>query len=177
MIWKKIEETPLRAGYRRLLTKLFQLPDGRIEEFTIKEEGSAVCILALTPDQRVILAKQFRPGPEKVLLELPGGGVEAGESPKAAARRELLEETGYEGELRFICEPLDDAYSTTRRSVFVATNCIKIQEPQLDENEFIEVITLSLPEFRDHLRSGQLTDIEVGYLGLDALGLLSSSLT
>lgn len=172
-MWKKVEEVSLRAGYRRLLSRKFQLPDGRIEEFTIKDEGRVACILALTPDQRVILAKQYRPGPEKILLELPGGGIEVGESSEDAACRELLEETGYRGEMRFICEPLDDAYSTIRRFVFVATNCVKVQEPQLDENEFIEVVTLSLAEFRDHLRGGQLTDIEVGYLGLDALGFLN----
>jgi ADP-ribose pyrophosphatase len=155
-----------------MLTRQFQLPDGRIEEFTIKHEGASVCVLALTSDERVILAKQFRPGPEKVLLELPGGGMERGETLEQAVRREMLEETGYAGEVVFVTTALDCAYSTAVRHVFVATNCVKVQEPQLDANEFVEIVLMPLSDFRTHLRSGQLSDIEVGYLGLDALGKL-----
>ncbi len=170
--WIKIREVSHRVGHRFILTLTFQLPDGRIEDFTIKHEASPVCILALTPDRQVVLAKQFRPGPEKMLLELPGGGIEKDETPEQAARRELLEETGYDGDFASVGTCLDCAYSTMVRHVFVATNCVRIQEPQFDENEFIEVITLPLVEFRSHLRSGELTDVEVGYLCLDALGLL-----
>ncbi len=173
MLWKKMSETPLRVGYRRLLTRHFEMPDGRIEEFTIKDEQPAVCILALTADQQVILAKQFRPGPEKILLELPGGGVEEKETPEEAAQRELLEETGYNGTLQYLGMTLDCAYSTVYRHNFVAMNCQKIQEPKPDKNEFIEITLLSLHEFHAHLRSGQLTDMETGYLGLDMLGLLN----
>jgi hypothetical protein len=58
--------------------------------------------------------------------------------------------------------------------VFIAKNCIKVSEPRTTEEDekFVEIIEMSLEDFRKHLRSGQLTDVESGYLALDYLGLL-----
>ena len=170
--WKKIKEEPFRAGFRKLLKKTFQLPDGKIQDFDIKHEGPAVCVLALTKEKNVILVKQFRPGMEKVLLEMPGGAVDGGEEPLEAIKRELLEETGYTGDFQLAGTSYDCAYSTMFRYNFVATNCLKVANQNLDETEFAEVIEMSLADFRNHLQSGELTDVESGYLGLDYLRLL-----
>ncbi|MEI7741991.1 MAG: NUDIX hydrolase [bacterium] len=170
--WKKIKEEPFRAGFRKMIKKFFILPNGQEKDFDIKQEGPAVCVLALTKNGNVILAKQYRPGPEKKLLEMPGGGVEKDENPLEAAKRELLEETGYAGEMQLVGECLDCAYSTMKRYCYVAKNCVRVQDPCLDENEFVEIVQMPLPEFRNLLRSGQMTDVEVGYLALDYLGLL-----
>lgn len=150
----------------------FELPNGEIADYYIKKEEDTVCILALTKSQEIILAKQFRPGSEEILLELPGGGIDGKETPEQAALRELLEETGYAGKVQFVVEALDCGYSTRRRHCFVATECEKVADIQNTASEQTEVILMSFTEFRTHLRSGQLTDIEVGYLGLDFLGLL-----
>jgi ADP-ribose pyrophosphatase len=117
-----------------------------------------------------VLVREFRPGPEEVVLELPGGLVDEGLSPSEAARRELLEETGYEGTLVEVATLLDDAYSTWMKHAFVASDCRKVAEPA--EGELTEPVLLSLPEFREHLRGGRLTDVDVGYRALDHLGLL-----
>ncbi len=170
--WQKLKEEPFAAGWRKLVKKTFQMPDGKISDFDIKAENQAVCVLALTTDKQVILAKQFRPGPEKILLEMPGGVIDKNETAEAAIKRELLEETGYTGNFQFVGTSLDCAYSTLIRHNFVATDCHKIQEQKLEANEFIEIVTMSLTDFRKHLQSGELTDIESGYLGLDYLKLL-----
>lgn len=57
-----------------------------------------VSVIAVTTDDRLVLVRQYRPVVERETLELPSGHVEDGESPEEAARRELLEETGYTAE-------------------------------------------------------------------------------
>lgn len=86
--------------------------------------------------------------------------------------RELLEETGYAGDAQFVTNVLDDAYTTMRRACVIATNCKKVAEQKLDDSEFAQVVLLPLDDFRKLLRSGQMTDVEIAYLGLDFLGLL-----
>ncbi len=173
MTWHKLREEPYGKGHRKLLRKVFRLPDGSIREFDIKLEEPSVSVLAITADTNVLLARQFRPGPERVLLELPGGNVDLGETPQDAALRELLEETGYAaGTLQYLGHCLDCAYSTRIKHSFVATACTRVSQVSLEDREFIHVVQVSLEEFRIHLRSGDLTDTETGYRGLEFLGLL-----
>lgn len=171
--WEEISRETVFQKYSRKIEKvIYKLPHGEESDFYIKKEGPAVCVLALTKDKKVIIAKQFRPGPKEILSELPGGGVEEGETLEQAMERELLEETGYKGKMKLIANAWDCAYSTMKRGCLVATDCEKISESKNDEKEPTEWVLLSLKEFRELLRSGKMTDIEVGYLGLDYLGLL-----
>lgn len=170
--WKKLNEETIKVGYRSIIRKTFELPNGKESTYDITENGDVACILALTPNQDVILVRQFRPGPEAILLELPGGLIESGHAPMQTAYQELLEETGYAGELRAVSTRPFSGYSTRIYHSFVATNCKKVQEQNLDPEEFIEVVTIPLETFRDHLRTGALTDTVTGYVGLDVLGLL-----
>ena len=173
-IWDIISRQTVFQKYGRKVDEIiFKLPNGKEADFYIKNEADTVCILALTEDKRVILVQQFRPGPLEVLLELPGGDIEEGEALEEAGARELLEETGYAaGKTELVVKALDCAYSTRWRYCLVATGCKKVAEPQNTDTEIVSVELMSLNDFREHLRSGKLTDIEVGYLGLDYLGLL-----
>jgi ADP-ribose pyrophosphatase len=171
--WEELSrETAFQKYSRRIEKVIYKLPNGKESDFYIKGEGTVVCALALTDDNKVIIAKQFRPGPKEILMELPGGGIDADETPEQAMERELLEETGYKGEIKLVTSTWDCGYSTRLRYCLVATNCKKVSEPKNDENEPIETVLLSPSEFRDLLRSGKMTDVEVGYLGLDFLKLL-----
>jgi len=170
--WKKVDEHLIRDGYRKIIEKTFIFPNGKEKTFEIKKEGVSGAVLALTENNEVILAKQYRPGPEKILYEIPGGGVSPGEDPEAAIKRELLEETGYSGNFTFVSSFVPGAYTTGVKYCFVATRCHKIKEPEPDESEFIEVILIPLADFKKHLKTGLLSDIHIAYLGLDHLGLL-----
>lgn len=171
--WKEVSRELAFEKYSRGVEKVvFEMPDGSLEDFYIKSEGKAACIVALTEDNQIILVRQFRPGPEEIIVGLPGGYVDRGEALMAAAQRELREETGYEGDMQFVTSHLCDAYSTMERQCFVATNCRKVAEPQQSSIEHTEVVVVSLTEFRERLRKGRMTDVSAGYLGLDFLGLL-----
>jgi ADP-ribose diphosphatase len=172
MQWEKLGERTLYKGWRHILGRTFRLPDGAEREFEVKVEAPSAVVLALRDDGQVVLVREFRPGPEESLLELPGGEVEDGEEPREAARRELLEETGYEGELVDAGTMFDCAYSTRVRHVFVAHGCRRVADPTPEDGEAPEVELLSLDAFREHLRGGRLTDVGPGYLALDRLGRL-----
>ena len=132
----------------------------------MKDEPDVAAVLALTPRREVVLVREFRPGPEAWLL--PGGVVGPGERPEEAAARELLEETGYAGDVRGVGSAIDCAYSTRTRHACVAEDARRVAASA----EALEVVLMSLPDFREHLRGGRLTDVDIGYRGLDALGLL-----
>jgi ADP-ribose pyrophosphatase len=171
--WKEIGRQQVYKKYSRKIDEvIFELPNGSQVDFYVKTEGPAASILGITDDNQIILVKQFRVGPKQILDELPGGFIDPNENPLGAAKREFLEETGYDGDVEFIGTCLDDAYSTMERYCYVAKNCKKISEPQNTATEQTEVILLTLEDFRKRLRAGQMTDVEVGYLGLDYLKLL-----
>jgi ADP-ribose pyrophosphatase len=168
--WRKLGEELVHDRFRRIVSRRFVLPDGKTAEFEIWDERDTVAVLALTPEQNVVLVRQFRPGPEEVLLELPGGVVEADQTPLEAARAELLEEAGYEGRLRPVGTTFANAYSTRTKHLFAATDCRNVAAPS--PNEFTEPVVMPLADFRDHLRGGRLTDVDAGYRALDELDLL-----
>lgn len=77
--------------------------DNRVHDFYVIEAPDWINVIPLTGDGRVVLIEQYRHGTGEVSLEIPGGMVDEGESPRDAAARELFEETGYEaGEVVFL---------------------------------------------------------------------------
>jgi ADP-ribose pyrophosphatase len=171
--WEELNRTIAFKKYSRQIEFVdFRLPDGSVAEFIIDARRPAACIVGLTPENNVILVKQYRPGPKAILSELPGGFVDPHEDHAATARREFLEETGYDGEFEFAGTCLDDAYSTMERYCYVAKNCKKVGEPQITSTERPEVVLVSLEAFRNCLRAGRMTNIDMGYMGLDYLNLL-----
>lgn len=173
--WTIVSENVRPAGtFRKVREVLYRLPDGREELYTLKEEGRTVCVLALTDDEHVILARQFRPGPNRVVDELPGGGGEDGESNSEAALRELLEETGYKPRsIESLGFPLECAYSNVKREGFLARGCVRIQDQILDQNEFIEVVKKPILEFIEQVIKGDCTDPEIGWAGLYKAGYIA----
>ena len=152
----------------------FKLPDGRIDEYYVWASRPGACVLAITKDKKVVTIQEYRPGPQQLLNELPGGFIDEGETAEIAGMRELLEETGYKGSVQYTSSWVEDAYLDKIRNVVVATDCEKVAEPELGENEFGTVALLDIEEFVARARAGKLTDTAGALMGLDYLGLLSS---
>ncbi|OJJ19275.1 hypothetical protein BKI52_20905 [marine bacterium AO1-C] len=170
--WKKLKENKIYSGYRSIIKRTFELPNGKSMEYDIVAGGNFASIAAITKDQQVLLVRQFRPGPERILMSTPSGYIDTNEEPEVAARRELLEETGYKAEEVFFKKIVTLPYGTGSQYCFVATGCEKIQEQRLDDTEFIEVVTMSLSDFKAKLRNAQdldLYNLTAGYLLLDHL--------
>ena len=170
--WKKLDEKVVLDKYgRKVVATNYRMPDGKQDEYYIKHESDGCAILALDKDNRVILVRQYRPGPDKILLEMPAGFIDKDDKDMlSAAKRELAEETGYEGDVEFVACCFDDAYSIVKKCSFVAKNCVL--NKKMTPEKGLDVKLVSLDEFRKLLQAGQLTDVELGYQGLDYLGLL-----
>lgn len=123
------------------------------------ESSDWVNVVALTRENKIILIRQFRTGTASECLEVPGGIIEAGESPDHAAARELEEETGYRSNnLSSLgsCHP-NPAIQNNRCYTFLATECTKVSDGQPDDGEDIEVELRSSPEVFQLIREGKIT--------------------
>jgi len=171
--WVELEEQVVHDGRLRIARRRFRRQDGGEGDYEVLLHGAVACVLALTSEDRVVLVHQFRPGPQRLLYDLPVGFVDEGESPEAAAHRELAEETGYGGTLRHVGALHNHGYSTEVRHVFVSTDAHRVGDPAPDPGEEIDVELVDMAELRRLLRSGRITVTDAAYVALDALGRLS----
>lgn len=140
-------------------------------KYLVKDEPDFAVVGAVTEEGDILLVRQFRPGPGKYTLDLPGGMVDYGDSAEETARKELLEETGYEGELEAVTTSFVTAYSTARKYIFIARNCRKVAEPEEDENVIGMPVLLSRDEFSKLLRSGDMLDLDAALLLANAIDI------
>ncbi len=173
LAWTLKSEHPDPAGYLTVRRRTYVQPDGKDSDWDILDGPRTVALVAFTEEGRGILVRQYRPGPGKVLAELPGGAIEPGEDVLHAAARELLEETGYRaGTTEVVMRTYLASYATHRRYAVLARDCRKIAEPTPDAEEFVDPFTLDQDAYTEHLLGGEYTDADVGLAGLVAAGLL-----
>lgn len=159
------------SHFLRIRQDEIELPDGTIvPEYFVRESAGFVMIFALTPDERVVLVRQYRYGADTIGLELPAGTLEPGEEPQACAARELLEETGYAGDITPLAEfAVEAVRSNARAYIFTAANARVVAEPNLDPTEHLEVELASLSEFAAMLADGRIDSLAAVAAGYRAL--------
>ncbi len=140
---------------------------GRERDFVVIDAPDWVNVLALTPDRRLVLVRQFRFGIDEFSLEIPGGVMERGEDPLAAAARELREETGYAGRSvrRLGGVHPNPAIMNNVCHLVLVEGAERIHDLAWDHDEEIEVLTASVDEVYAWARSGRIQHALV----LDAL--------
>ena len=135
------------------------LPSGRTGKREIVEHRGAVCIVPVLPDGRIAMVRQFRKPAEEALLELPAGGLEAGEAPIDCASRELIEECGLRARRLtplFECY-LAPGYSTELMFGFLGED-LEETDTDPDEDENVEVEIYSLDELMKIFDEGGIRD-------------------
>jgi ADP-ribose pyrophosphatase len=126
-----------------------------------------VGIVPITEEGEIILIRQFRPPVNSFVIELPAGLCDSGESPEAAAGRELIEETGYSaGSIKFLVKgPMSSGSSAELLAVFLATDLTYVGIGKRDETEDIEVLKIPSEDLITSLLSmqedGSLIDLKI----------------
>ncbi|MDK3764314.1 NUDIX hydrolase [Staphylococcus pseudintermedius] len=135
------------------------LPNNETAYREVVKHNGAVAICALTPDQQVVLVKQYRKALEQELLEIPAGKLEPGEDRESAAMRELEEETGYKAKkLTLIGEVYGTpGFSNEKISVYFADNLVE-GKVNLDEDEFVEKVLYSLDDVKKAVEARTIED-------------------
>ena len=159
--WKVLDTSyPFRDEWLVVRSDRVLLPDGTIlpAYHTIENPDWVSCI-AITPEFEVVLIKQYRHSIGRLITEFPAGSMDAqDESPLAAMRRELLEETGYASDDWHLIgsSPANPARQTNTAYAFLALGAEQVSQPKLGEGELIRTQLMPWALFREHVFSGSL---------------------
>ncbi|MGD1908786.1 MAG: NUDIX hydrolase [Leptolyngbyaceae cyanobacterium] len=153
------------------------LPNGTvIDDYFLVSLPDVALVMPVTPNQEVIMVRQYRHGADLVLLELPAGSFDPSQETAAtAAQRELREETGYAAST---LEPLGVIYDNPvkcpyQTHLFLARDVVPVATPTWDATEDIEIVKRPLREIqgaiaqREIIVSGSIVAL---HLGLEKLG-------
>lgn len=158
--WRTLQDETVLKGrifrYRQLVRE--STTQDMRGDFDVLDFLDWVNIVALTEDNQVLFVRQYRQGIDDITLEVPGGAIHIGEDPKLAAIRELREETGHEAksiEYVGVIQP-NPAIQSNRCHIYLARDCIKVAEPELDPLEELEVSHFSLDDVREMIRDGEI---------------------
>jgi len=160
MKWETLSSEYLfRRPWLTARRDVVRLPNGTVyDEYYVLEYPMWINVIAITPEGKFVMVKQYRHGLEIVATELCAGVAEEGEVPLEAARRELLEETGFGGgEWELLSVLCANPGSQNNLSYsFVARGVVRVAEQHLDETEDVRVEILDEEQVWDMLVNDDL---------------------
>lgn len=141
-----------------------ELPNGKTSTREIVKHPGAVAIIPVNEEGKLLLVRQFRKPLEKVIYEIPAGKLEKGEEPEACAYRELEEETGFKSNrlekvVAFYTSP---GFADERIHIYYTDELVQ-GEGQLDEDEFLDLVEVTLEEARAMIEDGRIDDAKTVY--------------
>jgi 8-oxo-dGTP pyrophosphatase MutT (NUDIX family) len=158
--WQQLSSRYLiKRWWMNLREDHVRLPNGvEMEEYHVLEYPDWTCIVPITDEGDVVMVEQYRYGIDQVTMELPGGAIQPEEPALGAAKRELLEETGFGGgDWSFVGKSAPDPSRHTNWAwFFVAKGVESVGRQQLDEGEQIRVTTVPIADAIELALSGRM---------------------
>ena len=157
---KRIDRSLVYKGaWISMYTDSMAFANGNYANWDFIHHNGAAAMVAEDADGKIVMIRQWRPGAEEEILELPAGGINQGEEPMAAAVRELREETGA------LCDTADPllmiqpspAYNDEKVHMFYC-KITGYAELALDDNEYVTIERYSLEELIDKIIHGEISD-------------------
>lgn len=142
------------------------LPNGETGKREIINHPGAVAVIAITENNKILLVEQYRKALERSIVEIPAGKLEKGEEPIVTARRELEEETGYTSDhFKFIqAFATSPGFADEIIHIYFAEKLKKLDIPaELDEDEFVELMEVSLEEAEAMVADGRIYDAKTAF--------------
>ena len=160
--WELLEsKTAFGNRWWHIVQETVKLPDGSVtDQYFVNHSNGGVVVFALTEDGNVLLNRQYKHGAREIVHEFAVGRIDGGDGgPLAEAKRELREETGYEGgEWEELTTTLTNATSSTSRMhAYLARGVRKVAEPQADPRETVEVREVPPKELLRMAAAGEIT--------------------
>lgn len=173
LTWTPTNRTVLYQGkIFTLVNSTHTRAQGAPTDFHLLESPNWVNVVAITPNAQgvpcFILVRQFRPGAKTTALEFPGGLVDPGEASEDAAKRELLEETGYRSNSMTLIGSTNPnpAFMTNRMDTYLTDQVTGGFDLNLDHNEVLEPVLVPV----EAILSGSVPEFFVNGIMLIALG-------
>ena len=134
------------------------LPTGEHKDYVVCDSEDWVFVIPITPDNEVVFIRQFRHGRGEVILEIPGGVMDPGETPEETGTRELREETGYVPESIEMFGPLlpNPGLNTAKYHVAVARGCLPKFDPSPEPFEEIAIELRAFDSVHRMIATGEL---------------------
>ena len=142
-----------------LYKEKWQLVNGRVSTFSIIHHPGSVAIVPLLDDDKIVMEYQFRASVKANIWEIPAGTLEIGEEAKECAKRELIEEIGYQAE-KII--PLGEillapGYSDEKMKLFLAEGLTPC-DASPDADEIIQAVPISIDKVITMIKDGEILD-------------------
>jgi len=128
-----------------------------IGHFTVVSMKDWAVIVPITSEGKVIMVRQYRVATDEVTYEFPGGALESGEDALSGAERELMEETGFDGEVSLMSKIRPNpAFMDNFCYLYFAENCRKVSGLNLDPFEDLEPVEFSMDEVEQMIKDGKI---------------------
>ena len=139
---------------------VMKIPNGNTAKWDFIKHKGAAAVIAVKPDGKILMVKQYRNALERDTIAIPAGGYNGtGETMEEAAKRELREETGYlAGNMEFLISIRTTvAFCNERIDIYYASD-LSLGEQELDDDEYLEVTSYTIDELIQMIYDGKIQD-------------------